>query len=67
MLYKPFSMSHRDTHEAAETRLASFQIPLDLYRRLELLAERHDRSVSAVLRLAVRDYLENHDAESLAA
>jgi predicted transcriptional regulator len=67
MLYKPFSMSHGDTHGDAETRLASFQIPLDLYRRLELLAERHDRSVSAVLRLAVRDYLANHDAESLAA
>jgi predicted transcriptional regulator len=56
-----------NTSREAPTRLASFQIQTAEYRRLELLAERHDRSVSAVLRLAVRDYLENHDAESLAA
>jgi predicted transcriptional regulator len=59
-------MIHNEQREA-QTRLASFQIPVTEYRRLELLAERHDRSVSAVLRLAVRDYLANHDAESLAA
>ncbi len=44
------------------TRTATFKVSLDEYRRLELVAREDDRSVSAVLRLAVRDYLENREA-----
>lgn len=44
-----------------QTRIATFKIPADEYRRLEEIAERDDRSVSAVLRLAVRVYLEERE------
>jgi predicted transcriptional regulator len=40
------------------TRIATFKIGLDDYEQVEAVAERDDRSVSAVLRLAVRDYLD---------
>jgi predicted transcriptional regulator len=44
------------------TRTATFKVSLDEYRRLERVAREDDRSVSAVLRLAVRDYLEARES-----
>lgn len=39
------------------SKVVAFKIPPDLYREIAKLAERDDRSVSAVIRLAVRSYL----------
>lgn len=50
----------------AAVKIASFKIDADEYERVEAVAERDERSVSAVLRLAVRDYLERHETEQVA-
>lgn len=39
-------------------RIATFKLPVDEYRRLEQVARDEERSVSAVIRLALRGYLE---------
>jgi predicted transcriptional regulator len=44
-------------------RVATFKLPDSDYRLLEQLAERTDRSVSAVIRLAIRAYLEHHQQQ----
>lgn len=44
--------------EKSNMRIATFKIDADDYNRLEDAAREDDRSVSAVLRLAVRDYLD---------
>lgn len=45
-----------------ETRLATFRLAETDYREVEEIAATDDRSVSAVLRLAVRAYLEERKA-----
>lgn len=45
-----------------ETRIATFKIPTSDYQQVERIAEREDRSVSAVLRLAVKQYLDERRA-----
>lgn len=40
------------------TRVATFKVSLTDYEGLETVARREERSVSAVIRLAIRDYLE---------
>ena len=50
-------MNHTPS-EAAVTRVATFKIGQADYDQLERLAIQDDRSVSAVLRLAVRQYLD---------
>lgn len=41
--------------------IATFKLPADEYERLEQVARDEERSVSAVLRLALRDYLESRE------
>lgn len=47
-------------------RIATFKIGESDYERLERVAAEDDRSVSAVLRVAVRFYLEQREAERAA-
>lgn len=47
--------------EKTQSRIATFKVPVDEYERLEQVARDEERSVSAVLRLALRDYLESRD------
>lgn len=45
-----------------ETRIATFKLGQQEYQRLEMIARKEERSVSAVLRLAVRRYLADCEA-----
>ncbi len=49
------------TTEQAGPRIATFKLPANEYARLERIAQDDDRTISAVLRLAVRFYLLHHD------
>jgi predicted transcriptional regulator len=44
------------------SKIATFKLPADEWRRLEEVAEQDERSVSAVIRLAVRQYLDERQA-----
>lgn len=46
------------TTDGQAQRIATFKLPPEEYKELEEIAEREERSVSAVLRLAVRLYIE---------
>lgn len=48
------------------SRIATFKLPGDEYAQVEQIAKRDDRSMSAVFRLAVRDYLERQRDEAAA-
>jgi predicted transcriptional regulator len=50
------------TQDTSDQVMASFQLPMSDYRRLTEIAATDERSVSAVLRLAVRDYLKKKAA-----
>ena len=50
----------------AAAKIASFKIAPEEYRRLEEVAEREERSVSAVIRIAVRQYLDEADGQAAA-
>jgi len=52
------------TDSKTGTRIATFKVGRDEYERLEELARDDERSVSAVLRLAVREYLEAREVRS---
>lgn len=60
-------MATNEIVNSESTRTATFKIGLQDYERLESLAETDDRSVSAVLRLAVREYLDARSAKEEAA
>ena len=51
---------------AQETRIVTFKMDGDEYDRLAALARKEDRSVSAVIRLAVRDYVDREAPEAAA-
>ena len=55
-------MNH--TPEAAVTKVATFKIDQGDYDQLERVAIQDDRSVSAVLRLAVRHYLDQRQEKA---
>ena len=49
-----------------ERRITSIAFPLDLYRRLTLLARARDSEVGTIVREAVRQYLGEPSPEELA-
>ena len=56
------SRYHGDTVETpAEIRALTIRWPASLHDRLREAAERHERSVNAEVRIAVREHLERHD------
>lgn len=44
-----------------EERRVSANLPLDLYERLEVQCVREERTLSVVIRRAVREYLDKHE------
>ena len=46
---------------ADSPRVATFKLPGRDYERLERIAREEDRTISAVLRLAVREYLRDKE------
>ena len=60
-VYKPFvpTMNERETSATPPGRITSFKVdPID-HERLERVAAEDERSVSAVIRLAIRRYLDD--------
>jgi predicted transcriptional regulator len=46
-----------------DTTRISAQVPVDLVSRLETIAKKHDRSLSAELRRAMREYVDAREDE----
>ena len=63
--YKTFVLVTTSARQT-DTRIATFKLPDEDYRRLEQIAASEERSVSAVLRLAVRSYIEGAGQETAA-
>lgn len=57
--YKLYLPMDTQSQKAETLRVATFKIDQADYAKVEAVAARDDRSVSAVLRLAVRQYLES--------